>query len=263
MQNVNKPNSIFRHLTYRLAKAHLVGDKTLAESINKIIITNFAKDTILGNMCFSRATLDESLNENFDKEMLKETFSRIRNSVQKYTKNSYDLACKRLEEKCSHLLPDDLTPSRYDILFDSWLSDKIQESVKLEYEIINEVKLSDENSDLPKELVPVILERATGLLGSMLQESLGDDPRQIEIVKSWTNDSVGDTYRETVARHIKSASDFLTPYIANENQKISSLAKEALTLAEGLLEKEEHTDIDIKKALFVLESERTLRATGE
>jgi hypothetical protein len=263
MQEVNKPNAIFKHLTYRLAKAHLAGDVTLAESINRMLITHFSKDTILGNMCFSRNTLEESLNSDFDKDMLKETFSRIRTGVQKYTKKSYDLSCARLYKSCAHLLPEGLEPNRYDYLFDSWLTDKIQESVKMEYEIINEAKIESDTNDLPSELVPLVLERASGLLESMIAESLGDDPRQIEVVKSWANDNSGIEYRESVSKHVMPAKEFMLQFVSNENQKISSLATEAISLAESVLNKEVYDSMDIKKALFVLESERTLRKVGE
>jgi hypothetical protein len=269
------PNALCSQLVKTMVLATADGNNKVMNECVHVLSTHFPSGTLLGDVVRARTALEKAFEGKVSSDKAGRILERARVSTARFTRNSLVRAFEAACSDCASIQTlsfDAIQPNIYDQLLDAWVSDDIVRSVELEDDLFETLKAQSAteapeaeelNEDVDSNLLPLVIEKAGELLERMANENFGDDPRQVELLRVWSNAIDSETFKNKALVYVKEANANLAKIASLNEGTRRELANESKRICEELLygERSWGETETLKALMLVLESERVLRKT--
>lgn len=264
------PNALCSQIVKAMVLATAEGDSRVVNECVRVLTTHFSSGTILGDVVRARTALEKAFESGIGVEKAGRILERARSASMRFTRNSLLRAFENAisdAQNIESISYETLSANTYDELLEAWSSDDIVRSVEIEDQLLGSARDHVEpeivNEEVDSSLLPLVIEKAGELLERMAHDNFSDDPRKIELLRTWSNAVDAETFKNKAVEYIKEANTNLAKIVQlNEGTK-RELASESKRICEELLYGERAWDNTetLKAIMLVLESERVLRRT--
>jgi FtsZ-binding cell division protein ZapB len=265
------PNSLCSNLIKHLVVVTADDNVKIMNECVHVLTTHFSAGTILGDVVKIRSAIEKTFESKFQTDKARRVFERARTTTERFSPHSLKRAFESALADAARVEGFDVfncEPNLFDQLLESWSSNDIVGSLDLEDQIFETMSMpmsieEEYSDDVSSDMLPLVLDKAIDLLENMAADNFGDDPRQVELLRTWANAVDTETFKQKAVDYIKQANNSLFQ-VSSMNEGIKKeLADESKRICEELLYGERSWDDSetLKALLLVLESERVLRKT--
>ena len=253
------PHALCTQLIHELSQAQLRSEP--CDGVAHVLATHFSEGTTLGTLVRARHEAQDALVEEMEGVTPERILEAFRAASGRFSVKSLTAAYSLALKESLNFISTEPQPNEWDSLLNGWLSGNIRESVLAERHIIESSRAKEDEDGIAPEMLGLVTQRAMELLESVVrEEGLGDDPRQIELLRVWGNALDERVFAERAKEMLSESKQCLSGAALQEGV-VGELARESLTACDDLLsEKYDWNKTDtLQSVMLVLESERTLR----
>jgi len=253
------PHALCTQLIYELSQAQL--NSKPCDGVARVLSTHFNEGTTLGTLVRARHEAQDALDEELEGVAPERVLEAFRVVSTRFSVKSLNAAYEVALKESLAFLPAAPQPNDWDILLNGWLVGNIRESVLAERRIIERSNAKEDEDGIAPEMLGLVTQRAMELLESVvIEEGLGDDPRQIELLRVWGNALDERVFAER-AKEVLAESKVTLQAASRLGGNAGELARESLNACNDIMnDKHDWSKTDtLQNVMLVLESERTLK----